>query len=58
MKLDEKNLCKILLFSRTHCRSLLQDITNDCLMEVDTRTICHALYNHNIFNKIAVKKPF
>jgi hypothetical protein len=57
-KLSESDLRRIQLFSRTHHQSLLQDITNDCPIEVSTRTIFCALHNHDIFNKIAVKKLF
>jgi transposase len=35
-KLGERDLCRILLFFRTHSRSSLQDITNDYPMEVST----------------------
>jgi transposase len=35
-KLGERDLLRVLLFSRTHHRPSLQDITNDCPMEVNT----------------------
>ena len=42
----------------THCQLLLQDIIGDCLTKLSTRTICRSLHNHDIFNRIAMKKPF
>jgi transposase len=57
-KLGERDLRRISLFSRAHSRSWLQDITNDCPMEVSTRTVCRALHNHDIFSKITIRKPF
>jgi transposase len=54
-KLSESDLRRIQLFSRTHHQSLLQDITNDCPMEVSTRLVRHALHNHNIFSRIVAK---
>ena len=39
-KLSKRDVRQILLFSKTHRRSLLQDITNDCPVDVSTRTIC------------------
>jgi hypothetical protein len=47
-----------LLFSRTHHRSSLQDITNDCPIEVNTRIVRQALHNHGILSRIAINKPF
>ena len=57
-KLSERDVRQILLFSKTHRQSSLQDITNACLVDVSTRTVCRVLHHHNIFSRIAVKKPF
>jgi transposase len=57
-KLSERGVRQILLFSKTHRRSSLQDITNFCPVDVSTRTVRRVLHDHNIFSRIAVKKPF
>lgn len=57
-KLSERDVRQILLFSKTHRRSSLQDITNACPVDVSTRTVRRVLHDHNIFSRIAVKKPF
>ena len=57
-KLSERGVHQILLFSKTHHRSSLQDITNACPMDVSTRTVRCVLHDHNIFSRIVVKKPF
>lgn len=57
-KLGERDIPGIALFSRTHCRSSLQDITNACPMQVSTITIRCNLHGYGIYNRIAVNKPF
>ena len=57
-KLNERDERQIVRAAKLNRRQTLSDITNVSAVKVSTRTIRCTLHAHNVFSRIAKKKPF